>query len=151
MSDLPTLNAAGEPIDPKIRYVRVARRGVVGGLGAGTLAVSLVLWSVRTILLDAPPSDKPVASGIAPDLLLFGVIGGAFLAGGLAWWRLAAIDSTFRRGGLSLVASVATMVVAIAATPVYHAFGRNGLLALAALGAAGMIMCLRPRSDEVVV
>lgn len=149
MSNPPLLNVAGEPINPNIRYVRVARRGVLGGLSAGTLTVSLVLWAVRTILLGAPASDRPVTTGIAPDLLLFGVLGAAVLAGGLAWWRLGAIESTFRRGGLSLVAAVATVVVAIAATPIYHALGRNGLLALAALGAAGTIAFLRPRTDEI--
>lgn len=148
MSTPPVLNAAGEPINPGINYVRIARRGVLGGLSAGLLAVSLVLWSVRTILAGAPASDQPVTTGIAPNLLLFGIIGSAFLAGGLSWWRLHAIESTFRRGGLSLVAGVGTILLAIAATPVYHVSGRGGLLALAALGAAGMIGLLRPTGDE---
>ncbi len=149
MSNPPLLNAAGEPIDPNIHYVRIARRGMLGGLSAGALAVAVVLWLVRTILAGAPAADQPVTTGLAPNLLIFGIIGSSALGAGLTWWRLGAIESTFRRGGLSLVAAIGTIVFAIAATPLYHTFGRSGLLGLAAVGAVGAACFLPPRSDEI--
>ena len=91
-------------------------------------------------------------AGTAPDLggplalLLAGTFGGLLLAGVVTWHLLARIDSAYRRGGLALVSSFATVILMLVTMPLNQAAGRAGLLGLAAAaGGAGLVLARRAR------
>ena len=123
-------NVGGEPVDPTRDRPGLVLQTILGATLAGTSSVALVLWGVRTILAQAPASDQPVATGPAFPLLIGGVLASTFLAAGVAWHRLAILTATWRRGVFAMVSAIATMVAALAATPVDYYFGRGALLVL---------------------
>ena len=92
------------------------------------------------------------ATGPAPDLgaplalLLAGTMGGLLLAGVVTWHLLTPIDSAYRRGGLSMVSSFATVILMLVTMPLNQAVGRAGLLGLTAVAAAaGLLLARRAR------
>jgi hypothetical protein len=108
---------------------------VAAALGAG-LAAGLALVGVTVAALAAlrPPAGAgEPALGAPMVLLLAGTLGGLLLAGVVVWRLLAPVQSTYRRGGLALVASFATVVVMQIYRPLDAAYGVPALLAVAAL------------------
>ena len=124
--------------------IRVAIRGVAVAVCAGTAVVALTLWGVQRLLAGSPESPIPVTGGPAPPLLLLGTVGALCLTAGVAWHRLAPVDSYYRRGGLSLVSAFGTFLMAVLAAPLHHFTGPRGLLALAGVaGAAALLLSRR--------
>jgi hypothetical protein len=83
-------------------------------------------------------------------VLLGGTFGGIFLAGYAAWRLLRLIPSTYRRGGLSLVAGFATVLLMLICIPIYQLLGRTGLYALlAGCGVAAVLLGRRAASVKV--
>ena len=113
-----------------------AIRSVVFAIATGTALVALTLWGVQRLLAGAPPSELPTVSGPAPILLLLGTMGALCLSAGLAWRRLAPVDSYFRRGGLSILSAFGTFLMAVLAAPLHHFAGATGLMALALVAGA---------------
>ena len=111
--------------------IGLAIRSVALAIAAGTALVALTLWGVQRLLAGAPVSDLPVVNGPAPILLLLGTLGALCLSGGVAWQRLAPIDSYYRRGGLSILSAFGTFLMAVLAAPLHYFAGAYGLLALA--------------------
>lgn len=71
---------------------------------------------------------------VAGRLALFfagGTLGGILLAALVTWVLLAPIASYYRRGGLSIVSSFATVILMVVTLPIHELFGRAGLAALA--------------------
>jgi len=99
----------------------------------GLAAVSLTVLGVD-YLRPATPSSN-VAAGPAFYLLMFGTVFGLVVAGLVAWRLLAPVPSTYRRGGLSLVTAMATILPMLLCMAANQLGGRAGLvgLALAAL------------------
>lgn len=122
-------NVGGEPVDPTRDRPGLVLQAILGATLAGTSSVALVLWGVRTILAQAPASDQPVATGPAFPLLIGGVLASTFLAAAVAWYRLAPLTAAWRRGVFAMISAIATVIAALAATPVDFYFGRSGLLA----------------------
>jgi hypothetical protein len=121
--------------------IGLAIRSVALAIAAGTALVALTLWGVQRLLAGASASDLPVVSGPAPTLLLLGTVGALCLSGGLAWYRLAPIESYYRRGGLSILSAFGTFLVAVLAAPLHYFAGTVGLLGLAlAAGAAAVAL-----------
>ncbi|HTC24815.1 MAG TPA: hypothetical protein VK688_10650 [Gemmatimonadales bacterium] len=107
-----------------------------------TLAV-LGLDVLRFGVVTGPAVGRTV--GTAPtdaaiDLLLGGTLGGCMIAGAAAWWLLAPIDSLYRRAGLALASSFATVVLMLAAVPVHRWAGQPGLAGFALLLATGALL-----------
>ena len=123
--------------------IGVAIRGVAVAVCAGTAAVALTLWGVQRLLAGSPESPTPVVGGPAPVLLLLGTVGALCLSAGVAWQRLAPVDSYYRRGGLSLVSAFGTFLMAVLAAPLHHFAGPAGLLALAAVAIAAALLLSR--------
>ncbi len=124
--------------------IGLAIRSVALAVAAGTALVALTLWGVQRLLAAAPTSDLPVVNGPAPVLLLLGTVGALCLSSGLAWHRLAPIDSYYRRGGLSILSAFGTFLMAVLAVPLHYFVGAVGLLALAlAAGAAAAVLARR--------
>jgi hypothetical protein len=103
------------------------------GMAFGVTAVSLTVLGVDYLRPATPPSN--LASGPAFYLVTFGTLFGLVLAGAVAWRLLAPVLSTYRRGGLSLVTAMATILPMLLCMAANQFAGRAGLvgLALAAL------------------
>ena len=110
---------------------------VAAAVGAG-LSAGLALVGATVAVLSAlrpPPGTTEPAVGAPVYLLLGGTVGGLVLAGVVVWRLLAPLHSTYRRGGLALVAAFATVVVMQIYRPLDAAFGIPALLGTAALAA----------------
>jgi len=116
---------------------------VLAAILLGTAVVALALFGVQAIMAGAPASDTPVTRGPAPLLLLAGTLAALFVSAGVTWHRLQPVDSYYRRGGLALVSTFGTFVMAVLATPLHHFAGPGALLALAAVAAALGALLLR--------
>ncbi|MEO8090852.1 MAG: hypothetical protein ABI703_11185 [Gemmatimonadales bacterium] len=68
-------------------------------------------------------------------LIAGGTIAGLGLAGLVAWHLLEPVTSSYRRGGLAMVAAFATVVLMLICAAVFEFFGRAGLLTLLGLSA----------------
>ena len=124
--------------------IGLAAASAGAGMAAGLAVISSTVAAVG--LLRGP------AAGPAPDLgapfalLIAGTLGGLLLAGVVTWHLLARIGSTYRRGGLALVTSFATVILMLVTMPLNQAAGGAGLLGLAAAAAgAGLLLARRAR------
>lgn len=134
------------PDAPDKDYVGLAAAGMACGISWGTAVICTALWAVRSLQVGAPAATTPDLSSPAANLLLTGTVGGLLLAGIITWRWLTPVGSTYRQGGLSVVAAFATLVVSMLAMPVDGLLGRWGLLGLAVLfAAAGWRMARRAR------
>jgi hypothetical protein len=119
-----------------VRFVLLA---MGSGMVVGVAAVSLIVLGVDYLRPMAPAANA--ASGPAFYLLMFGTMFGLVLAGVVAWWLLAPVLSVYRRGGLSLVTAMATVLPMLLCMAANQLGGRAGLvgLALAALLVAALL------------
>jgi hypothetical protein len=119
-----------------VRFVLLA---MGSGMAVGVAAVRLIVLGVDYLRPMAPAAHA--ASGPAFYLLMFGTMFGLVLAGVVAWWLLAPVLSVYRRGGLSLVTAMATVLPMLLCMAANQLGGRAGLvgLALAALLVAALL------------
>ena len=111
-------------------------RLVVLAMGSA-VALGLAIVSATVLGVDLLRSESPSAApqlGAPLYLLFFGT-----MAGVVAWRVLDSILSTYRRGGLSVVSGLATVVAMLLCIPVHQLGGRAGL---GALGAASLLLSL---------
>lgn len=133
-------------------FVPLAFLGMVSGIAAGTALITGSLWLVRTLQIGVPARETPDLSSPAAFVFLLGSLGGVLLAAIITWNLLGPIGSTYRQGGLSLVAAFATVVaVTVLAFPADLLAGRWGLLALTLLAvlAARRLAQAATRAGEV--
>ena len=125
--------------------VRLTLLAMGSGMAFGLAAVSLTVLGVGYLRPATPPPNP--ASGPAFYLLMLGTLFGLVLAGAVAWRLLAPVLSTYRRGGLSLVTAMATVLPMLLCMAVNQLAGRTGLvtLALAAVLAALVLAGLARR------
>jgi hypothetical protein len=128
-------NAAGEIIDPARDRPGLVFRVLIGAIATGTALVALALWTVRTLLADAPASEQAVVNGPAFFILILGTFGAVAAAAALGWWLLAPLSSSWRRGVFAMISGFGTVVAALLSAPVHHAWGRGGLALLAGVSA----------------
>jgi len=134
--DLPARGATREA-DPLGLVLGALAFGVT--LGVGLLA--LVTWVIRVLQAGGFAAIDP-RRGLTPGLLplvLAGTLAAMAAAGAATWALLAPIANPWRRAMLGIIAGAASFVVALVTWPVDRAFGRSGLLALAALAT---LLCL---------
>ncbi len=125
------LSPTGEPAAPG--HVGVAFRAMSFGVCFGLGVTAAVLWVVRTVQLSTPTPVDAKPSELVVNLLLLAWLGGAALASVASFSLMQPLTSLYRRGGLSMVAGFATMVVSFVTQPVDAALGRGGLLGLTGL------------------
>ena len=129
-------SATGEPAAPE--HVGLALRAMAAGILFGTGTTGLLLYVVRGLQTGAAvPSATVTTRGLVPNLILTGWLGGALLAALAAWALMAPIQSSYRRGGFSMVAAFGSMVSALITMPADALFGRTGLVGLGILGLVG--------------
>jgi hypothetical protein len=113
-------------------------------MATGLAVISVTVAGVG--LVRSPAAAAGPDPGLPLVLLLGGTIGGLLLAAVTTWHLLAPIESAYRRGGLSLVSSFATVVLMLVTMPLNHWAGRAGLFALAVLAAGlGLLLARRAR------
>ncbi len=120
-------------------------RLVALAMGSG-VAFGLAVVSATTFAVDLLRSASPAAGphdGAPLYLLFFGTLAGLVLAGLLAWRLLDPILSIYRRGGLSVVSALATVLAMLLCIPVHQLAGRAGLAALGAAAAATSLLLAR--------
>ena len=131
----------GEPAAPE--HVGVAFRAITAGLFVGTGVTATALYVARGLQASQPVPAVPVTTGLVPDLILTGWLGGAGLAALCAWALMAPISSSYRRGAFAMVAAFATLVLALVTMPADALFGKAGLLAISVVGLAGGLLLSR--------
>jgi hypothetical protein len=121
------------PDAPDRDYVGLAFAGMAAGIMAGTTVVAAALFLVRTLQVGRVPTTTLDLGSAPAAVLLFGTLAGVLAAAVVTWVLLAPIRSTYRQGGLAMVAAFATVVASLLAGPADRLAGRTGLLALAAV------------------
>ena len=121
--------------------VSLAATALGAGLSAGLALVGVTVAAQAAV--RPPPGTAEPALGLPLYLLLAGTLGGLVLAGVVAWRLLAPLESTYRRGGLSLVSAFATVVLMQIYRPLDATLGPPALLGAAALAAAAAWLLAR--------
>jgi hypothetical protein len=111
------------------------------GMAAGLALISVTVAAVAAVHPPAAGADPDL--GVPLALLLAGTLGGLLLAGVTTWHLLGRVESAYRRGGLAMVSSFATVVLMLVTMPLNQLAGRAGLLGLAALAAAAALVLAR--------
>jgi hypothetical protein len=132
--------------DDDVPQLGLALRGLGFGVLFGTAVIAMVLWLVRTLQLQAPPTTSPETGGPQAMILMAGTLAGVLAGGAATWSLLKPVESLYRRGAFSLVAGFASLVAALISMPLDRAFGRMGLLALAAAAVLGCLWLGRTRT-----
>lgn len=137
----PELSPTGEVAAPD--HVGVAIRAMGFGVLFGLAVTSALLWVVRTVQLSTPqPADARPSEAIV-NLLLLAWLGGAALATAAGFSLMRPLTSLYRRGGLSIVAGFATLVISFITQPVDAMFGRAGLVGLTGIATALALLLAR--------
>lgn len=111
---------------------------------ASAVAAGLLVITGTVLLVDALRSSGRTGSlDFSYYLLVGGTLAGILLAAFAGWWLLAPIGSTYRRGGLSMVSSFATVLLMLICIPVNQLLGRTGLFILLGLCAITAFMLAR--------
>lgn len=135
--------------DDEAHQLALALRALAFGVLFGTAVIAMVLWLVRTLQLQSPPTTSPQTGGPQAMILLIGTLVGVLAGGAATWSLLRPVQSLYRRGAFSLVAGFASLVAALIAMPLDRAFGRMGLLALAGAAVLGCLWLGRARQPHL--
>jgi hypothetical protein len=131
----------GEPAAPE--HVGVALRAITAAIFVGGGVTATALYVVRGLQAGSPAPAAPVTTGLVPNLILTGWLGGAALAALCAWLLMRPIQSSYRRGAFAMVAAFAALVLALVTMPADALFGRGGLLSISLVGLAGGLLLAR--------
>jgi hypothetical protein len=117
------------------------RGGTLGFLAtalACAISSGLTIITITVIVADALRSRYGTENLELRLYWIFGgTLAGVLLAAVAAWRLLDPITSTYRRGGLAIVAAFATVVLMLICTRIFELFGSYGLLFL--LGLCGLM------------
>lgn len=116
------------------------------------VAFGLAIVSATVLGVDLLRADAAAPQLGAPlYLLFFGTMAGLVLAGIVAWRLLDPILSIYRRGGLSVVSGLATVVAMLICIPVHQLAGRGGLAGLGVVALlASLLLARLVRTAEAV-
>jgi hypothetical protein len=129
--------------------IRLVGLAMGSGVAFGLAVVTTTVLGVDLLRADAPSSAAQLGAPLY--LLFFGTLAGLVLAGIVAWRLLDPILSIYRRGGLSVVSALATVLPMLICIPVHQLAGRAGLAGLAGLAALASLLLARwARTAEAV-
>jgi hypothetical protein len=124
------------------RTVSLVAAGAASAVSVGLLVITATVLLVDALRAGGTPGNLDQTF----YLLLGGTLSGILLAAYAAWRLLAPIASTYRRGGLAIVSSFATVLLMLICIPVNELLGRTGLFLLLGLCAiASMLLARRAR------
>jgi hypothetical protein len=112
-------------------HVGLAFQALGFGIALGVGFQAMVTFGVRT-LVDGSPVERPEFGSPPVMLLLGGTFVGLLTAGIATGSVLTPIRNLWRQAMFGVVAAFASFALSLITIPVYQAFGRTGLLALAA-------------------
>ena len=124
----------------------------VGGATVGLLAtamvsavsVGLVVVTITVLVVDLlRTAPHPENLTLRLYLLFGGTVAGLLTAALAAWRLLRPIESPYRRGGLAVVASFATVLLMLVCIPINQMLGRPGLLILLVLSCVSAALLAR--------
>jgi hypothetical protein len=122
-------------------------KGPIGFLAAAVssaVSIGLLVITATVLWVDALRTKSgPADLDLSFYLLVGGTLLGILLAAYVAWRLLSPIGSAYRRGGLSIVCSFATVLLMLICIPVNQLFGRIGLFVL--LGSCGVLATVLAR------
>jgi len=123
--------------------------GTVRFIGTAALCavgLGLVIISATVLGVDALRSSDNRNLNPLFYLIIAGTLAGILAAAGAAWWLLAPIQSTYRRGALAMVCGFATVLLMLVCIPMHQLLGRLGLFALLGLSLlASAVLGVRAR------
>jgi hypothetical protein len=146
VQDKDAAEASGRGPAELVRFVAVS---VSGAVCLGLLVITATVIAVNGLR----PRDSGTDLDAAFYLLVGGTLAGVLLAAYAAWRLLAPLQSTYRRGGLSIVSAFATILLMMICIPVDHQFGPAGLLVLlgvTAVAALALIQRAKRRGTAVI-
>jgi hypothetical protein len=117
--------------------IRLVVLAMGSAVAFGLAVVSATVLGVNLLRTDT--SSPAPQLGAPLYLVFFGTMAGLVLAGVVAWRLLNPILSVYRRGGLSIVSSVATVPAMLICIPVNQLAGSAGL---GALGVVALLLSL---------
>lgn len=112
-------------------------------MAACAVLLGLAVITATVLAVDTLRSSGAANMNPALYLLFGGTFAGIVIAAVAAWWLLGPIQSTYRRGGLALVCSFATVLVMLICIPIHQLVGRSGLIALLMACAFGSALLAR--------
>ena len=119
--------------------IRLVVLAMGSAVAFGLAIVSATVLGVDLLRSESPSPSPTPQLGAPLYLLFFGTLAGVVLAGLVAWRVLDPIQSIYRRGGLSVVSGLATVVAMLLCIPVHQLAGRAGL---GALGVGALLLSL---------
>jgi hypothetical protein len=121
-----------------------ATLGFLAAALACAVAIGLGVVTATVLLVEAlRDGAHPETLTLRLYVLFGGTVAGVLIAALAAWRLLDPIASSYRRGGLAMVAGFATVLLMLVCIPINHLLGRLGLLIL--LGLSGMTAVLLAR------
>ena len=121
--------------------IRLVGLAMGSGMAVGLAAVSATVFLVDLLRSGAPAGTPQLGAPLY--ILFFGTLASLVLAGIVAWRLLDPILSVYRRGGLSVVSALATVLPMLLCIPVHQLAGRTGLAALGGLAVLGSLLLAR--------
>ncbi len=112
---------------PTRDFIGLAASGVGAGILLGVGLIATMLWLVRTSQIGVVPSEAPDLNSATANILLYGTPTALFVAGVTTYSILRPIGSSYRQGGLAMVAAFASLVVSLVTMPLDRLAGRWGL------------------------
>ncbi|MEO8200458.1 MAG: hypothetical protein ABI679_08070 [Gemmatimonadota bacterium] len=92
--------------------------------------MTIFLLINRAMVQDLPPNATPDVNQPAANFLLAGAFCTLIIPALVTWSLLSPIDSTYRRGGLSMVSGFGAIMVSLLGVPFNEFAGQQGLVGL---------------------
>ena len=114
---------------------------VTAVVGSGA-SVGLAIIAATVLAVDSLRSHTAQSGNLETPfyLLVLGTLAGIAAAAFAAWRLLSSLESSYRRGALSIVCSFATVLLMLVCIPVHQLLGRTGLLLLLGVAALAAVL-----------
>ena len=119
----------------------LALRAMGAGVAFGVAVISVTALGVDVLKGGARSATPDLGAPLY--LLFFGTLAGLVLAGVVAWRLLSPVHSIYRRGGLSVVSGLATVLPMWLCAAANQLAGRAGLIGLGAVALALSLLLAR--------
>lgn len=96
----------------------------------GTAIMTVFLLINRAMVQDISPNATPDVNQPAANVLLVGALATLVVPALTTWVLLSPVDSSYRRGGLSMVSGFGAIMVSLVSVPLNEFGGQRGLAGL---------------------
>lgn len=124
-SETQEMHASESSVDPQglRRLLGFIAMAVLCAVSFGLVVITTTVLGVDALRTSSTGNNLDLTF----SLLVIGTLSGVLLASFSTWRLLAPLGSVYRRGGLSIVAGFATVLLMLICIPVNQLFGRSGL------------------------